>query len=631
MFRFGIRRKLIASFLLSYAVLTGSFLYMIVVNLHRLAEEEAVNAAKHKATYISAIVSGHLAGTDGVFLAEFLGKVLKDGDIEYARIEGPSGEVLAEAGLSGKYASSTDGDPRGSEGGPAPVVREIGRQEGFLHEKGHSFSVVSLVTFQGKSAGRIYLGLNTVEVNRRLAAVTYRAIEIAAITILAGITFTCFLYRQMRNAMKELVGTTFSIAKGYLDKRATVTTGDELEELAGALNRMAQAIAEREQELVLDRNTMVAMFDGITEGIAYIGQDFRIIHANLAYATLQGHTGESEAVGQKCNELFRDGRQACENCPGEIALETGRSAEAEREVVQGNGERRVFRIQAYPVVLPVEGLAGFVEYVCDITLQREIEEELKRHTTQLEEIVRERTQRLRETQEQMIHKEKIAALGQMAAGVAHEIGNPLSSLSSILRSVAADPGREGGRAEKLRLMQEQIDRIARIVRELVDFSRPSSFGKNLVHVNEVVRTAMGIARYDDRFKKVHVITSLDNDIPAMKLDGDQLLQVFLNILFNAADAMKGSGTLMVSSRRMNHYVSVLFEDSGPGIAEESLSRIFEPFYTTKDVGKGAGLGLSVSYGILQGMEGSIRASNQAGRGALFTVEIPLPDAGGDRG
>lgn len=629
-FRFGIRWKVIASFVFVYAALTGGFLYIIVVNLHRLVEEEVVNAARHKATYISAVVSERLAGRDKVFFAEFLGKALEDRDIEYARVEAPGGDVLAEAGLSGKYAAPTAGDPPGPEGGPAPVVQEIGRQEGFLHEKGHSFSVVSPVTFRGKPVGRILLGLNTMEVNHRLAAVTYRALKIAAVTILAGIALTCFLYRQMRSAMKELIDTTFSIAKGNLDRRAAVTTGDELEELAGAVNRMAQAVAAREQELVLVRKTMVAMFDGITEGIAYIGRDHRIIHANRAYATFQAPLGEVDVVGWRCHELFGGGRLACEDCPGTIALETGRSAEAEREILRGNGERRVFRVQAYPVILPVEGPAGFVEYVSDITLQRKMEEELKRHATHLEEIVRERTQRLREAQQQMIHKEKIAALGQMAAGVAHEIGNPLSSLSSIVRSFAADPGREGGREERLRTMQDQIDRIARIVRELVDFSRPSSFGKSLIHANEVLRTAMGIARYDDRFKGVHVITSLDRDIPALKLDGDQLLQVFLNILFNAADAMKGSGTLTVASRRMNHSVAVLFGDSGPGIAEESLSRIFEPFYTTKDVGKGAGLGLSVSYGIIQGMGGTIRASNQAGRGALFSVEIPLPDTVGDR-
>jgi len=629
-FRFGIRRKVIASFVVAYVVLTGIFIYLIMVNLHRLVEDEAVNTAKQKATYLSAFFSEHLAGKDGAFPAEFLGKVLKDGDIEYARVEGQGGNVLAEAGLSGKYAALAEGDPRGSEGGPVPMVREIGRQEGFLHEMGHSFSIVSPVMIKGRTVGRVYLGLNTVEVNRRLLAVTYRTLEIAVVTILAGIAIIYLIYRQMLKAMKELLDTTVSIAEGNLDSRVTVTSGDELGELAGAFNLMAHAIAKREQELVLVRNSMVAMFDGITEGIAYIGRDYRILHANRAYATFQGHSREAEVAGRICHDLFREGQQACENCPGRIALETGRSAVAEREVLREDGERQVLRIHAYPVVLPVEGSAGFVEYISDITRQREMEEELKSHTTHLEEVIRERTRRLRETQEQMIHKEKIAALGQMAAGVAHEIGNPLSSLSSIVRSLAADPGRDGGREEKLRLMRDQIDRIAKIVREMVDFSRPSSFGKNLIHVNEVIRTAMGIARYDDRFKKVHVISSLDNDIPALKLDGDGLLQVFLNILLNAADAMKSSGTLTVSSRRENSTVSVQFGDSGPGIDEESLTRIFEPFYTTKDVGKGTGLGLSMSYGILQGMGGLIMASNQAGGGALFTVEIPLPEAGGVR-
>jgi len=627
----GIRQKVIVSFIVVYTLLAGSFLYMIEVNLHRLVEGEAVNAARHKATYISSIVSGHLAGKDGAFLAEYLGKILKDGDIEYARAEGPGGEILAEAGLSGKYGAPKDGSHRSPEGGSAPEVREIGRQEGFLHEKGHSFSVASPVTFQGKTVGRISLGLNTVEVNRRLAAVTYRTLEIASVTVLVGIVLTCFLYRQMRSAMKELIETTFSLAKGDMDRRAIVTTGDELEELAGAVNRMAQAIGKRDQELMLVRNTMVAMFDGITEGIAYIGSDYRIRHANRAYATFRGDSGETEVVGRKCFEFFWEGQTACENCPGRIALETGRPAGSEKDVLRKNGERQVLRIHAYPVVVPVVGAAGFVETIRDVTRQRTLEEELKRHATDLEEIVRERTQRLREAQEQMIHKEKIAALGQMAAGVAHEIGNPLSSLSSIVRSFAADPGREKGRQEKLRMMQEQIDRIARIVRELVDFSRPSSFGKTLMHTNEVLRTAIGIARYDERFQGVHVITSLDHDIPALKLDGDQLLQVFLNILFNAADAMKGGGILTVTSRRMDRSVAVLFGDSGPGIPEDSLSRIFEPFYTTKEVGKGTGLGLSVSFGIIQGMGGSIRASNQAGKGALFTVDIPLPETGGGRG
>lgn len=628
--RFGIHRKVFATFLLAYAVVTVSSLYIVVVNIHHMVEAEATSSARHRASFFAAAVSRQLAEREVGFLTEYLGNVVKDGDIEYGRIEGPNGELLAEAGVSGKYPAAGDDLP-GRVGDPGSALREIGAQEGIFHEKGHLFLVSSPVMFRGKPAGRVFLGLDTVAVSRRLASFTYRIIEIAVGTILAGIAVTFFLYRRLGIAMMELISTTGSFAEGNMDRRVSVATGDQLEDLAGGFNRMAQAVAERERELRDVRNTMVAMFDGITEGIAHIDRDHRILHANRAYGEYHAGAGQDAVSGKKCYELFWGGRDVCGNCPGTIAMETGRSAEAEREILRENGERQVLRIQAYPVVHPADGPSGFVEYVSDITRQRKMEEDLKKYATNLEEVVRERTLRLQEAHQKMIHREKIAALGQMAAGVAHEIGNPLSALSSIVRNIASDSGRDGGREKKLRMMQDQIDRIARIVRELVDFSRPSSSGKSLIHVNEVLRTALGIARYDERFKGVHVITGLDPDIPALKMDGDQLLQVFLNILFNAGDAMQGSGTLMVSSRRKEHSVAVLFGDSGPGIAEESLPRIFEPFYTTKEVGKGTGLGLSVSYGIVQGMGGTIRASNQSGGGVLFTVELPLPEGVGTRG
>jgi len=627
--RFGIHRKVFATFLLAFGVVTVSSLYIVIVNIHRMVEEEAATSARHRTSFFAAAVSRQLAEGETGFLTEYLGNAVKDGDIEYARIEGPNGELLAEAGLAGKYPAVED-DRRRRGGDTGPVLHEISKPEGIFHEKGHLFLVSSPVLFQGKPVGRVLLGLDTATVSRRLASFTYRILGIAIATIVAWIAGAFILYRRLGTAMKELILTTGAIADGNLDKRASVSTGDQLEDLAGAFNRMANAVAARERELRDVRNTMVAMFDGITEGIAHIGRDHRILHANRAYAGYHAGSVSPDVSGKRCYDLLWGGRNVCGTCPGSASMETGRSAEAEREILREDGERQVLRIQAYPIVHPVDGPSGFVEYVSDITRQRKMEEELKRYATNLEEVVRERTLRLQEAHRKMIHREKIAALGQMAAGVAHEIGNPLSALSSIVRAVASGSGGDEGREKKLRMMQDQIDRIARIVRELVDFSRPSSSGKSLVHVNEVIRTALGIARYDERFKGIHVISGLDPDIPALKMDGDQLLQVFLNILFNAGDAMRGSGTLTVSSRREEHFVAALFGDSGPGIAEESLPRIFEPFYTTKEVGKGTGLGLSVSYGIVQGMGGTIRASNQSGGGVLFTVELPMPEGVGAR-
>jgi len=157
---------------------------------------------------------------------------------------------------------------------------------------------------------------------------------------------------------------------------------------------------------------------------------------------------------------------------------------------------------------------------------------------------------------------------------------------------------------------------------MMDFSRPAEYRKSLTHVNQVIKSALGIAKYDKRLKDVRIMTNLDSEIPALKLDGDQLLQACLNIIFNAGDAMSGEGALSVTSRYEEDFVQVRFEDTGTGISEEQLPHLFEPFFTTKDVGEGTGLGLYVSYGIMQNLGGSILASNRQGGGSVFTMKIP---------
>ncbi len=630
-FRFTLRHKVIASFVFVYAVLTFNFLYLIVVNQHRIAEEKLTDSSWRKADLISMAISEYVREKDTRFLERFVENTLDDKEIEYVRVLDLNGSVLVEAGLLENYAELGESGFAGEDLGKTGGIHEIGHPEGLMHESGHRFYIASPVTFQGSKVGEFHLGINTVELNRRLATITYRGAVYAGVTILIGVVLTLFLYRQMQGAMRKLIQSTVHIARGDLTERVTTGTGDELEELAVSFNRMADAIADREREIVNVKNTMVSMFNGITAAIAYISKDYDILYANPAYAALLSANLKGDERTYKCFELFGHGERGCEGCPGKTAMESGKSEEAERETTLEGGKRQVLWIHAYPVMIPGEGQAGFVEYILDITRQREMEEELKNYTEHLEEIVQERTRRLREAQEQMIHREKIAALGEIAAGVAHEIGNPLSSLSSIIRGFELTLEGDEERKEKVRLMQEQVGRIARIVREMTDFSRPAQFRKSLTHVNEVVKTALGIARYDKRFKGVDVKTSFDAEIPATKVDGDKLLQVFLNIIFNAADVMKGEGSLRVTTKLVNGLIAVSFGDEGPGISEEQLKKVFEPFYTTKEIGEGTGLGLSVSYGIMQSMGGSIRAENQSEGGLLFTVDIPLQEPGGITG
>ena len=245
----------------------------------------------------------------------------------------------------------------------------------------------------------------------------------------------------------------------------------------------------------------------------------------------------------------------------------------------------------------------------------------------LEQKIEQRTKALREAQSQVSHQEKMASMGILAAGVAHEIGNPLTSISSIVqvfKRKVNDPQLQ----EYLNTILENIDRISRIVRELVDFSRPTGLEFTYVNVNDVIQNAVGIVKYDRRAKKVDFKLQLAEDVPNLFLVPDQLLQVILNMLINALDALKdGQGTIEMRTELKNGQLLISIIDNGHGIAPEHLNKIFEPFFTTKKVGQGTGLGLSVSYGIIRNFKGKIDVKSALGKGSEFIIYLPLNGRG----
>ncbi len=229
---------------------------------------------------------------------------------------------------------------------------------------------------------------------------------------------------------------------------------------------------------------------------------------------------------------------------------------------------------------------------------------------------------VKKLRQQVDQSEKLAVIGQLAAGVAHEIGNPLASISSLVQ-ILQRKTKEDFTIEQLALIKENIDRISKIVRELVDFSRPPSQNRSLILITDIIKTALGIVKYDKRVKKVQFITDLNPDLPLIELVPDQLLQVFVNILLNAIDAINGTGIIKVNSKLVDEMIFVEIIDDGEGIDENILERIFDPFFTTKEVGKGTGLGLSVSYGIIKQFKGDIAVKSKLNEGSTFTVTLPL--------
>jgi len=299
-------------------------------------------------------------------------------------------------------------------------------------------------------------------------------------------------------------------------------------------------------------------------------------------------------------------------------------------------------------------------------------ERLKENQESLEsylESLESTNKQLKQAQEELIRTEKLASIGRFAAGVAHEVGNPLGAIlgyTSILQKEGID--REESK-DYLKRVEREIERINRIVRELLDFARPSQFEIKDVEINKVIESALSLLSYQKNFKNIETQLDMQPDLPMIKGDESQLSQVFINIILNANDAMPNGGILRIQTRthvvenpdvdrfqgiyprrrksdpmesdysrmRKADPLAVLFKkfsegdqlvkirisDTGIGIKKEDLENIFDPFFTTKDPNKGTGLGLSISLRIVESLGGEIRVESEVGKGAAFEVYFPV--------
>jgi two-component system NtrC family sensor kinase len=264
----------------------------------------------------------------------------------------------------------------------------------------------------------------------------------------------------------------------------------------------------------------------------------------------------------------------------------------------------------------------------------ELNAELARTREDLERRVEERTDALRASQARVIQQEKMAAFGLLAAGIAHEVGNPLAALSSLVQMLKRR-GPDPYTSEKLDLAGRQLQRIERTIRELVDFSRPASTAVTRVAVAEVVDEALGIAKYYQRTKQRSITTDVPDDLPTVLAVRDHLTQVVLNLVLNAIDATEDQGRIHVEAHVEIGWLVLSVDDDGRGISLADRCRLFQPFFTTKP--HGTGLGLFVSRQILEDFSGQLGYRSELGRGSTFIVRLPReqsvaadPDSDGAR-
>ncbi|MDA2920238.1 ATP-binding protein [Desulfobacterota bacterium AH_259_B03_O07] len=245
---------------------------------------------------------------------------------------------------------------------------------------------------------------------------------------------------------------------------------------------------------------------------------------------------------------------------------------------------------------------------------------LKENIQALEESNRE----LVKTQKELIATEKLASLGKLGAGVAHEIGNPLSAIRGYVEILKKDYLKDDQKKEEfLDNIQKEVDRIDRIIRTLIDYSKPRDFELKEVDVNDVIMRSVDILNSQGLLKKTDLRLGLSDKPLTTKADYHQLSQVIINLLLNSKDAINEDGLIEIkSSQNHNGTIQISMSDNGCGIPEEIIDKIFDPFFTTKDPGKGTGLGLSVSERILQRFNANISAESKPGSGSTFTITLP---------
>lgn len=232
---------------------------------------------------------------------------------------------------------------------------------------------------------------------------------------------------------------------------------------------------------------------------------------------------------------------------------------------------------------------------------------------------------LRTTQHQLIQSEKLSAVGQFVAGVAHELNNPLTAVigfADLLSQTVADPELQ----PRLDLIARSAHRCHRIVQSLLSFARQHKPERGPVQITEAIDDVLELMAYDLRTSNIQVVREFDPALPLVEADPHQLQQVFINLLSNARQAIqpfRSDGRMIIRAKANGRMVRLEFQDNGPGISKENLSRIFDPFFTTKPVGKGTGLGLSLSYGIIREHGGSIHVESEPGEGAMFVIELPI--------
>ena len=361
---------------------------------------------------------------------------------------------------------------------------------------------------------------------------------------------------------------------------------------------LSALVTQRAQDAREARELLERVVDATPAALLVLDGELRVVRANRMAEQVHG----GPLVGGRCHQALLGRSERCAECPGPGTFAQSFACPASgTHTDPRTGE--VLAVETHPLRL----LDGN-DYV--LLVERVVTEQKK-------------------LQARLLHQEKMAAFGMLAAGVAHEMGNPLASVEAQLQLLdEARLAKED--VPVVATVRQEVGRLRRTLREMVDFARRRRDEATLVSVQSVVCDALRLLRHDPRMRRVHTREEFDPETPPVLMVEDHLMQVVLNLLLNALDAMRGGGTLRIEVRPAGAQVALRVHDSGVGMDRATLGHCFEPLFTTKDPGQGTGLGLSLSRDILRAVSGEVELHSAPGRGTTAVVTLPAaaPDAAG---
>jgi C4-dicarboxylate-specific signal transduction histidine kinase len=427
-----------------------------------------------------------------------------------------------------------------------------------------------------------------------VATMRYFLLAIMGFSLLCAGLFTQSLRRLVVSRIARVgefmgnLGTT-----GDLSKRLTIQGKDEITKLAKDINSTIEALEKAESNTKAQKGLIDRILATTPSAVLVIGDDDKIKLANRAFYDAFKKK-EAEVETKPISEIIPT-EELSQAIPKARSGNMSNVTHEFRHRV--NGQERMF-------------VANILQMGKDEVL------------LVLSDVTEERAK-----QDRLYLTDRLASIGEMAAGIAHELNNPLTGVIGMSQ-LLLDAEMPDSAKEDLKSIFNEAQRAAAVVKHLLIFARKHTGEREAVQINTVIEDVLSLRAYEHKVNNIRVTTRFDNHLPEIIADPFQIQQVFINIVLNAEQAMMTAhkeGTLNITTERVGGNIKVSFSDDGPGISPENMRKLFLPFFTTKELGQGTGLGLSISYGIVTNHGGRIYAQSELGKGATFVVELPVGD------